>query len=112
MHTCHALSASSSQCQKQHSAMQAHIMLAPPVIFCDLIKVPYASMRRWSPGAAQQTCTAPVMPDLVEASRAWKEFAIVFVKADRHHPVGCQEGLLHTIAVVDVDVHIQHPAGS
>ncbi len=27
-------------------------------------------------------------------------------------PVGEVEGLLHAVAVVDVDVHVQHPAAS
>ena len=78
----------------------------------DLITVPDASMCRWSSEAVQKTSTAPIMPYLVEASGAWEELAIIFVKADRHYPVGRQESLLHTVAVVDVNVHIQHPAGS
>ena len=87
-------------------------MLPLPVMSCDLIKVPTASMCRWSPEAVQKASTAPIMPYLVEAACAWKELAIVLVEADRHHPVGRQESLLHTVAVVDVNVHIQHPAGS
>ena len=77
-----------------------------------LIKAPCASTCRWSPGSVQRPSTAPVMPYLVEASCAWEELAIVFVEADRHDPVGRQESLLHTIAVVDVNIHIQYPAGS
>ena len=112
MHACHALSALSSQCQKQNSEIQAHTTLPPPVMPCDLNQGAEGQHAQVEPGAARMTSTAPVMPYLVEAPCAWKELAIILVEADRHHPVGRQESLLHTIAVVDVNVHIQHPAGS
>mmetsp|Transcript_11210 Transcript_11210/g.24142 ORF Transcript_11210/g.24142 Transcript_11210/m.24142 type:complete len:274 (+) Transcript_11210:1586-2407(+) len=38
-----------------------------------------------------------------------REELAVLVEAHRHDPVRQVEGLLHTIAVVDVNVHVQHP---
>lgn len=32
----------------------------------------------------------------------------VFVKTDRHHSIGCIEGLLDTIAMMHVDIDIQN----
>ena len=37
------------------------------------------------------------------------EVLSVLVEGDGHHAVGGVEGLLHAVAVVDVDVDVQHP---
>ena len=44
-----------------------------------------------------------------KATSAREEEVSIFVEGDGHDSVSEVEGLLHPIAVVDVDVAVQHP---
>mmetsp|Transcript_36157 Transcript_36157/g.116436 ORF Transcript_36157/g.116436 Transcript_36157/m.116436 type:complete len:332 (+) Transcript_36157:111-1106(+) len=46
--------------------------------------------------------------DVLDVAGAGKEEVAVLVKGDRHHAVRREEGLLDAVAVVDVDVQVEH----
>lgn len=59
---------------------------------------------------AQAAAAAARRGRLTQRASAWEEVPIL-VEGDGHDSVGGVEGLLHAVAVVDVDVHVQHAAG-
>ena len=53
---------------------------------------------------------ASSVSDVIQSSCAGEEVAIL-VEADCHHSISLQKGFFHPITVMDVNVHVQHPAG-
>ena len=50
-----------------------------------------------------------MLSNVSDVSSAWEEGAAKLVEADCHDSVSGQEGFLDAIAVMDIDVHVQHP---
>ena len=53
---------------------------------------------------------APADADAGEVAGTREEAVAKFVKANSHDPLRSQECLLNSVAVMHVNIHVQHPA--
>ena len=59
-------------------------------------------------GEIETVIFPPTRPDIPEIPRPGEIFPVL-VEGDCHNPVGCVEGLLDPVTVVDVDVYVENP---